>query len=114
MAIDAFLKIDGIPGESLDAQFTNWIEMEDFDVGASQSASATTTSSGGATSGRARMSDLFFRKAVDKATPKLHDACCSGKHFKEVKIALNRAGTEKVEYMEITLEEVIISSVSLA
>jgi type VI protein secretion system component Hcp len=45
MAIDAFLKIDGIPGESLDAQFSNWIEMEDFDVGASQSASATTTSS---------------------------------------------------------------------
>lgn len=114
MAIDAFLKIDGIPGESLDAQFGDWIEMEDFDVGASQSASATMTSSGGATSGRARMSDLFFRKAVDKATPKLHEACCSGKHFKEVKIALNRAGTEKVKYMEITLEEVIISSVSLA
>ena len=36
MAIDAFLKIEGIPGESLDAQFKDWIEMDDFDVGASQ------------------------------------------------------------------------------
>lgn len=113
MAVDAFLKIEGIPGESLDAQFSDWIDMEDFDVGASQSASATTTSSGGASCGRARMSDLFFRKAVDKATPKLHEACCSGKHFKEVKIALNRAGADKVKYMEIALEEVIVSSVSL-
>ncbi len=113
MAIDAFLKMADIPGESLDAQFKDWIEMEDFDVGASQSASASTTSSGGASSGRAKMSDLYFRKAVDKATPKLHEACCSGKHFKEVTIALNRAGNDKIKYLEIKLEEVIVSSVSL-
>lgn len=113
MAIDAFLKMADIPGESLDAQFKDWIEMEDFDVGASQSASATTTSSGGASSGRAKMSDLYFRKAVDKATPKLHEACCSGRHFKEVTIALNRAGNDKIKYLEIKLEEVIVSSVSL-
>lgn len=105
MAIDAFLKMADIPGESLDAQFKDWIEMEDFDVGASQSASATTTSSGGASSGRAKMSDLYFRKAVDKATPKLHEACCSGRHFKEVTIALNRAGNDKVKYLEINLRK---------
>lgn len=114
MAIDAFLKIEGIPGESLDIQFKDWIEIEDFNVGASQSASATPTSSGGASSGRARMSDLFFKKTVDKSTPKLHEACCSGKHFKEVTVALNRAGDDKLKYLEIKLEEVIISSVSLA
>ncbi|GKQ49078.1 type VI secretion system tube protein Hcp [Pseudomonas syringae pv. theae] len=113
MAFDAYLKIEGIPGEALDAQFKDWIEMDDFDVGASQSASVTATSSGGATGGRARMSDLFFRKTVDKSTPKLHEACCSGKHFKEVTIAVNRAGSEKLKYLEIKLEEVIISSVSL-
>jgi len=113
MAIDAFLKIEGIPGESLDAQFKDWIEMDDFDVGASQSASATATSSGGASTGRGKMSDLYFRKAVDKATPKLHEACLAGKHFKEVTIALNRSGDDKLKYLEIKLEEVIISSVSL-
>lgn len=113
MAIDAFLKMADIPGESLDAQFKDWIEMEDFDVGASQSASATTTSSGGASSGRAKMSDLYFRKAVDKATPKLHEACCSGRHFKEVTVALNRAGNDKIKYLEIKLEEVIVSSVHI-
>jgi type VI secretion system secreted protein Hcp len=113
ITFDAYLKIEGIPGEALDAQFKDWIEMDDFDVGASQSASVTATSSGGATGGRARMSDLFFRKTVDKSTPKLHETCCSGKHFKEVTIAVNRAGSEKLKYLEIKLEEVIISSVSL-
>ncbi|NVL30809.1 type VI secretion system tube protein Hcp, partial [Pseudomonas syringae pv. actinidiae] len=51
MAFDAYLKIECIPGEALDAQFKDWIEMDDFDVGASQSASVTATSSGGATGG---------------------------------------------------------------
>ncbi|WP_044424816.1 type VI secretion system tube protein Hcp, partial [Pseudomonas avellanae] len=51
MAFDAYLKIEGIPGEALDAQFKDWIELEDFDVGATQSASATATSAGGATGG---------------------------------------------------------------
>lgn len=113
MAIDAYLKIDGIPGESLDSQFKDWIELEDFDVGASQSASATASSSGGGSSGRASLSDFHVKKLVDRASPKLHEACCSGKHFKEVVICVNRAGTDKIKYLEITLEEVIISSSSL-
>ncbi|WP_044318777.1 type VI secretion system tube protein Hcp, partial [Pseudomonas amygdali] len=64
MVLDTYMQIEGIPGESLDAVFKDWIELSDFDVGASQSASATATSAGGASSGRASMSDFFFRKAV--------------------------------------------------
>ncbi|KFE45317.1 MULTISPECIES: Hcp family type VI secretion system effector [Pseudomonas] len=113
MAFDTYMHIEGIPGESFDEVFKNWIELSDFDVGASQSASVSTTSAGGASSGRTTMSDFFFRKTVDKSTPKLHEACCSGKHFNEVTIAVNRAGEEKIKYLEIKLEEVMISSVSL-
>lgn len=61
----------------------------------------------------AYMSDMLVRKAVDNATPKLHEACCSGKHFKQVSVHLFRAGDPKVKYLEIKLEEVIISSFSL-
>lgn len=113
MAFDAYVRIQGIPGEAMDHEYKNWIEIADFDIGASQTASATSTSAGGASTGRTKMSDLFFRKTIDNSTPKLHEACCSGKHFKEVIIAINRAGDARVKYFEITLEEVIISSVSL-
>jgi type VI secretion system secreted protein Hcp len=113
MAIDAYLKIDGIPGESLDAEFKDWIELEDFDVGASQSASAVAHSLCGAASGRASLSDFHIRKLVDRATPKLHEACCSGKHFGKMVICVNRAGDDRVKYLEITLEDVIVSSSNL-
>ncbi|MDE1167004.1 MAG: type VI secretion system tube protein Hcp [Pseudomonas sp.] len=113
MAIDAFLKIDGIPGEATDAQFKDWIEIQDFDVGASQTASISATSSGGASSGRAKLGDFYLKKLFDKSTPKLHEACCSGKHFKEITISINRAGGDKIKFFDIILEEAIITSVGL-
>ena len=33
MAFDAFLKIDGIPGESTDDKHKDWIEILSFDFG---------------------------------------------------------------------------------
>jgi type VI secretion system Hcp family effector len=113
MSLEAYLQIEGVPGETLSEGYENWIELQDFDLSASQTASATSTSSGGATSGRAYMSDMLVRKAVDNATPKLHEACCSGKHFKQVSVHLFRAGDPKVKYLEIKLEEVIISSFTI-
>jgi type VI secretion system Hcp family effector len=113
MPLEAYLQIEGVPGETLSEGYENWIELQDFDLSASQTASATSTSSGGATSGRAYMSDMLVRKAVDNATPKLHEACCSGKHFKQVSVHLFRAGDPKVKYLEIKLEEVIISSFTM-
>jgi type VI protein secretion system component Hcp len=55
MAFDAFLKIDGIPGEALDEKYRDWIEITGYSFGAHQSASATASSAGGASSGRATM-----------------------------------------------------------
>jgi type VI secretion system secreted protein Hcp len=45
-------------------------------------------------------------------SPKLYEYCSSGKHVKEVLIELCRAGGDKVKYMEVKLEEVIISSIA--
>ncbi|EPN52668.1 hypothetical protein A244_17054 [Pseudomonas syringae pv. actinidiae ICMP 18807] len=113
MSFEAYLQIEGVPGETLSEGYENWIELQDFDLSANQTASATSTTSGGATSGRAYMSDMIVRKPVDNATPKLHEACCSGKHFKQVSVHVFRAGEPKVKYLEIKLEEVIISSFTL-
>lgn len=113
MSFEAYLKIEGISGETQSAGYENWIELQDFDVSADQSASTTATSSGGATSGRAYLKDMMVRKLVDNATPKLHEACCSGKHFAKVSIHVFRAGETKVKYLDIQLEEVILSSFNL-
>jgi len=109
MAFDAYIKIDEIPGEALDEKYSKWIEVTGYDFGVSQSTSATASSAGGATSGRTAVSNFTFTKFLDSASCKLMEASCAGQHLKEVRLALCRAGGDKLKYYEIVLEEVIIT-----
>lgn len=112
MAFDTFIKIDGIPGESTDDKHKDWIEVLSFNHGMSQPSSATASSAGGGTAERTEHQDYSISKFVDKASPKLYEACSSGKHIKEVTIEMCRASGDKLKYMEIKLEQVIISHVA--
>ncbi|MEW6599489.1 MAG: type VI secretion system tube protein Hcp [Nitrospirota bacterium] len=113
MPIDAFLKIDGIPGESTDDKHKDWIEVLSYSHGVSQMASATASSSGGATTSRADFQDFSIVKELDKSTAKIAQACCEGTHIKEVTLELCRAGGDKLKYMEYKLSNCIISSTSV-
>ena len=109
MASDGFIKLDGIAGEALDDRHKGWIEITGYTFGVNQSTSATASSSGGAGSGRATLSDFTFSKRLDNASARLFEASCSGEHIKELTLCLYRAGGEKLKYYEVRLEEVIIS-----
>lgn len=111
MAFDAFLKIDGIDGESTDDKHANWIEVLSYSTGLSQTASGSASTAGGATSQRADFQDFSIVKALDKASPKIAVACADGTHIKSVILELCRAGGDKVKYMEYKLSNCIISSV---
>jgi len=67
---------------------------------------------GGAGAGKVSVQDLTFTKWVDKATPKLALACCSGKHFKDATLVVRKAGEKPVEYLKIKMDTVFISSIS--
>jgi len=112
MALDAFIEFEGISGESLDDKHKNWIEILGYNFGTHQSASATASSAGGASSGRTSVTTFNFTKFLDSASCKLMQASCSGQHFSKVTIALHRVGGDKLKYYEIVLEEVIISDYS--
>ncbi|HGA2316606.1 TPA: Hcp family type VI secretion system effector [Pseudomonas putida] len=109
MAFDAYIQIEEIPGEALDEKYNKWIEVTGYDFGVSQSTSATASSAGGATSGLTAVSNFRFTKFLDSASCKLMEASCAGLHLKEVKLALCRAGGDKLKYYEVILEEVIIA-----
>lgn len=111
MAFDAFLKVDGIPGESSDDKHMDWIEIVSFAHSMEQPASATASNAGGATAERVNHRTFDIKHLLDKASPKLYDAVCTGKHIKEVTLELCRAGGDKMKYMEIKLEQVVISSI---
>ncbi len=112
MAFDAFLKIDGIPGESTDAKHKDWIEVLSYGWTVRQDASVSASkSTGGArTSGRTDHSDFVMSKALDKASPKLFLHVCNGKHIPKVELHLNRATGDKQVYMKYVMEDCIVSS----
>ena len=111
MAIDMFLEVEGVPGESIDAVHKGHISLLAWSWGASQSGSTHLGPGGG--SGKVAVQDLSFTKYVDSASPKLIGFCCSGAHLATAILTISKAaGTEAMVYQKITLTDVIVSSVS--
>jgi len=68
---------------------------------------------GGGGAGKVSIQDISLTKWIDKSSPNLMMACSSGKHYPEAKLAIRKAGGEDpVEYLIITLKEVLVSSIS--
>ena len=68
-AVDYFLKIDGIQGESQDDKHKNEIHLDSWSFGESNAGTFSVGGGGGA--GKVQMQDFHFVKRVDKAGPKL-------------------------------------------
>ena len=105
---DAFLKIDGVEGESTDDKHKGQIEIDSFSWGVSNAGSMAT---GGGT-GKASFSDFTITKTVDKSSPKLMQAVATGEHLKTVDLSMRKAGGTQMDYYVIHLEDVLVSSYS--
>jgi type VI secretion system secreted protein Hcp len=112
MATDMFLKLTGIEGESADDAHQGEIDVLAWTMGMAQSGSAQVGGGGGA--GKVHVQDLAVTKLVDRASCNLMLACCSGKHIAEGVLVIRRAGRTPLEYLKIMMNDIIVSSVSLA
>ncbi len=110
MAVDMFLKIADIPGESADDKHKKEIDVLAWSWGMSQSGSAHM--GGGAGSGKVSVQDLSFTKYIDASSHSLLLKCCTGEHIKEATLVVRKAGKEPLEYIKITLNDLLISAVS--
>ena len=110
-AVDMFVKIDGIDGESKDEKHEKWIDILSFSHGVSLPGGSLSVSTGRSAE-RATHGDFTMVKTIDKATPKLYLYCSNGQHIPSVKFELCRAGGDKETYMEYEMTDVIVSSVS--
>ena len=110
MAVDMFMKIDGIEGESKDSAHANEIDVLEWSWSASQS--GTTHLGGGGGSGKVNIENLSFTKYIDSATHELLQRCFDGGHISEVELAVRKAGGNAMEYLKITMRDVIIASVN--
>jgi type VI secretion system secreted protein Hcp len=110
MAVDIFIKIDDIKGESVDKHHPGEIQVLAWSWGITQSGSTHQGPGGGA--GKANIQDLSFTKYVDTATPNLIKFACAGTHFKHALLTVRKAGNTPLEYVKIKLFDIIISSIS--
>lgn len=111
--ISAFLKIEGIPGESMIEGFEDQIEVLSFSHGVSQQANLSSSTAGGATTTRADHADFTVSKYIDKATPVLLQRCSAGTTIPKATLTLVRAaGDDMVPYMVYTIAPLLISSVA--
>ena len=106
MAVDMFIKIDGIDGESTAHKHKGEIEAFSFSWGLTNTGHA---SGGGGGAGKVNVQDLSFIAAVSSASPKLMEACCTGQHIRDVTLTFATRET-KQEYLKIKLSDCLISS----
>ena len=110
-AIDYFLKLDGITGESADAKHKGEIEVLSFSFAESQVGGSGHGGGGG--SGRVEMSDFSFTARTSRASPQLFLHCAQGKHIKQAILTVRKAGQSQQEYLKIKLNDVLVSSYAL-
>jgi type VI secretion system secreted protein Hcp len=110
MAVDYFLKVDGIAGESTDAKHKNEIDVVGFNFGVSN-ASGPGPGGGGGGAGKSVFDSLVVLAPMSKASPLLWAACASGKHIKTVVLTGRRTAMKtQAEFLKVTLSDAIITS----
>jgi type VI secretion system secreted protein Hcp len=104
---DAFLKIDGVPGESTDAKHKGEIDLESFSFGVKNPGS-TGSASGGAGAGKAQFSSFTFDKLYDASSPKLFLGAASGQHFKSAVLTFRKRGGEQQDFLTYKFEDLMV------
>ena len=114
MASDVFLKVDGIDGDSQVKGHEKEMEIQGWSISANFPPGPRTAGGSGA-AGTSIHTDLSVTKQVDEASNKLHEACWTGKTIKNAVLSQQRGGEKggaKVDYLRLTIEEVLVTSIS--
>lgn len=113
MAVDYFLKIDGIPGEADHAKHKGEIRVESFSW-SEYNTSYPGYGGGGYGAGKTKAADFIFTLAFSKASPKLMAACSSGQFLKKAVLTATRSGKDQSEILTWALQDVRVSAYNVA
>ncbi|HUX27204.1 MAG TPA: type VI secretion system tube protein Hcp [Terracidiphilus sp.] len=112
MAVDYFLKLDGIQGESQDEKHKNEIQLMSWSWGASNVSSVSGT--GGSGAGKVDLSDFSVMLNFDKSTPKFFKAICKGDHIPTGTLTAIKAGADGKPYLKVDFKELFVSGLQMS
>lgn len=110
MAVDMFLKLTNIKGESADDTHKDEIDVLAWSWGMSQSGTTHIATGGGA--GKVNVQDISVTKWVDSSSATLAQFCCKGSHIDEGNLVVRKAGDKPLEYLKLDMKDMIVSSIS--
>ena len=112
MAVDYFLKLDQIQGESADTNHKDEIQIMSWSWGASQVSSVAGT--GGSGAGKVDVSDFAIMTYFDKATPKFFKSICAGTHIPKGTLSAIKAGADGKPYLKVDFQEMFVTSLQIS
>ncbi|MCD9187174.1 MAG: type VI secretion system tube protein Hcp [Pyrinomonadaceae bacterium] len=109
MAMDDYLKIDGIEGETEAVGFEKQIQLENWGFGAQNTGSSQFGTGGG--TGKVSLQDFHFSFTNGKASPQLFLACAVGKHIPQAVLTCRKSGGDgkPYTYLKFTFKDLVIS-----
>jgi type VI secretion system secreted protein Hcp len=107
-AVDYFLKIAGIEGESNDLKHKGDIQLDSWSFGGTQTGGEHFAGGGGM--GKFSAQDFHFTMKLSKASPKLFQVCATGERLKDATLVARKTGEGQQEYYRITFSECLVSS----
>jgi type VI secretion system secreted protein Hcp len=110
MAVDMFLELDGIKGESVDHKHKDKIDILAWSWGMSNT--GTFHQGGGGGAGKANFNDLTITKYIARSSADLMYHCASGKHIAKGQVIVRKAGDKPLEYLVIKLTDVLVTGAS--
>lgn len=112
MAVDYFLKLDGVQGESTADGHKDEIQILSFSWGASNVSSVAGT--GGSGAGKVDLSDLNVMIFFDKSTPKFFKSVVMGQHIKTGTLTATKSGAGNKPYLKVDLKELFVTSLQIS
>jgi type VI secretion system secreted protein Hcp len=110
MAIELFLKLTGIDGESTDAKHKGEIDVLAWSWGLSHEVAST----GGGATGRTKIESVSIQKLVDLASPLLLSASAQSKSISDGMLTTRKAGKGGGEFLLFKMTNVVVTSVNVA
>jgi type VI secretion system secreted protein Hcp len=99
-AVDYFLEVQGVPGESQDAGLSNAIDLQSYSWGASAEKSKPP-----------RLNELSIEHLVDAASPALFQRLVTGTTIPSAELIARKAGETPFTFLRFCFQDVRVTSV---
>ncbi|MFW6162404.1 MAG: Hcp family type VI secretion system effector [Planctomycetota bacterium] len=110
-ALDVFLKLDGIKGESTDAAHESWIEVLSYTLDVHQRHQGTGRPGSGPTGGsQTSASHLTIRKVTDAASAMLFSHCVQGSPIRKARLEVCEPAGDKHVVGAVDMRQVRVLS----